>query len=93
MNRMKNNYPSGPGGQPIDLNALLALLGQQAQADEHIPKFHPEQKVYLKCGELAGMVIAVTAYPNRYTYLVRWSDGTTSECEDFELSDTKEWKG
>ena len=93
VNRMKNNLPNDGHPKPINLNDLLAIIGQQAHADDSSPKFRYESTVYLKIGDLVGMVLAVTAHPNRYTYLVRWGDGTMSECEEFELSNAKEWKG
>jgi hypothetical protein len=56
------------------------------------PKFAPMQKVWLKCGmDEPGMILAVIFYPNRYTYKVRWSDATTDEFEEYELTDSKKW--
>lgn len=80
---MKNNLNNEEGG---DLESLFKMIAEQAG-----PAFRPTQKVFLRCGEMAGMVIAVVCYANRYAYIVRWSDGTTAEMEDYELTDCKTW--
>lgn len=79
---MKNNFNND--GDELEL--LFKMLAQPVG-----PAFRPKQKVYLKCGEMPGMVIAVVCYINRYAYMVRWSDGTTAEMEDYELTDCKTW--
>ena len=50
--------------------------------------------VYLKINtELAGMITGYIFRPgNIIWYLVKWSDGTESDCLDMELTDVREYK-
>jgi hypothetical protein len=50
------------------------------------------QKVWLKVGgDMAGMVLGIVAYPDRYAYIVRWGDGDSGEYGGYELADAKTW--
>jgi hypothetical protein len=56
------------------------------------PAFKPLQKVWLKVGgDMAGMVLGIVAYPDRYAYIVRWGDGDSGEYGGYELADAKTW--
>jgi len=88
MNRMKQNLPDDDGELPegMSLNDLFAMAANQVA-----PKFKIMQKVWLLCGEQAGMVIGVTAYADRFAYVVRWPDGTKDEYMAEELTSAKIW--
>jgi len=87
MNRMKQNFPDDdepPEG--MSLNDLFAMAANQVS-----PRFKIMQKVWLVCGEQVGMVIGVTAYADRFAYVVRWPDGTKDEYMAEELTSAKIW--
>ena len=91
MNRMKQNFPDDDDGggelpEGMSLNDLFAMVANQVG-----PRFKIMQKVWLICGEQAGMVIGVTAYSDRFGYVVRWPDGTKDEYMAEELTSTKLW--
>lgn len=87
MNQMKQNFPDDdkfPEG--MSFNDLFAMAANQVA-----PKFKIMQKVWLLCGEQAGMVIGVTTYPGRFAYVVRWPNGTKDEYMAEELTSAKLW--
>jgi hypothetical protein len=90
MNRMKQNFPDDDDGgelpEGMSLDDLFAMAANQVG-----PRFKIMQKVWLICGEQAGMVIGVTAYSDRFGYVVRWPDGTKDEYMAEELTSTKLW--
>jgi hypothetical protein len=88
MNRMKQNFPDDDDEFPegMSLNDLFSMA-----ANQMAPRFKVMQKVWLLCGEQAGMVIGVTAYADRFAYVVRWPDGTKDEYMAEELTSTKLW--